>query len=511
MIMACGGDGNGGVWPGSNAGLNVPSSPSPSPGWPIGIPMPSFGVAESLPPIPSPWTGPVTGTYYVCPACAGATDANPQGYPGHARQTIPDPLAGPALVVLDGQINIDMSFKGNGTAGAPIFVTSFNPAVPAKLTVSLQPQGSYIIFDSLWLATGGFGLSEGSDHIALRNSELSGDATTRSGGIGLGTWTYAGAQSVSHIVIDHNNIHAIGDVSSPLDQDAHCITLNGSDDHIWVTFNTLNACSGDAMQVEAQRGRRDKIHHIYYGKNVASNHRQSGGWVKNATDVIFSQNIAHGFRNNSGGPGACYGFQYDAEYVWFLYNEGYACNVGINIASSDVTPGTFAAIIGNVIHDQAGQQPSDPYNGGAIVVRGGTNVFVVNNTLANVDAGINMPPGTNSVTIQNNIVKTGGTQLYTEGSVTLSVSNNFFSANNFVSATAGTNAIIGDPLFVGAADFHLQTNSPAIDAGVLSSVYAAFVARGSLVGGYGASIAMDADANPRPAGAGWDLGAYEKR
>ena len=484
----------------------APPVPLPGPGWPIGIPGPSFGIAESLPPIPSPWTAAIAGTYFVCPACAGSTDAvNPNGFPGKPRQTIPNPLSGPALVVLDGQIDSNMSFTGNGTAANPIFVTSLNPSVPAKLTVDLVPSGAYIIFDHLWLATAGFGLNEGAaDHIALRNSELSGDGTTKSGGIGLGTWSYTGAQSVSNIVIDHNNIHDIGDVSALLDQDAHCITLNGSDDHVWVTFNTLTRCSGDAMQVEAQQGRRDKIHHIYYGKNVASNHRQSGGWVKNATDVIFSQNITHDFRNNSGGPGACYGFQYDAEYVWFLYNEGYACNVGINIASSDISPGTFAAIIGNIIHDQAGQQPTNPYNGGAIVVRGGTNVYVVNNTLANVDAGINMPPGTNAVTIQNNIIKTSGTQLYTEGSVTLTVSNNLFSANNFTGATAGTNAKIGDPLFVSATDFHLQGTSPAIDAGVLSSVYATFLNR------YGISIALDADANSRPAGVAWDLGAYEK-
>jgi hypothetical protein len=48
-----------------------------------------------------------------------------------------------------------------------------------------------------------------------------------------------------------------------------------------------------------------------------------------------------------------------------------------------------------------------------------------------------------------------------------------------------------NPLFVGASDFHLQSNSPAIDAGITIP------------------ITNDFDGNARPQGSSFDIGAYE--
>jgi hypothetical protein len=60
-------------------------------------------------------------------------------------------------------------------------------------------------------------------------------------------------------------------------------------------------------------------------------------------------------------------------------------------------------------------------------------------------------------------------------------------------AAHGINA---DPQVVSAAnrDFHLQSGSPAIDEGLA----------------IGADYSADRDGNPRPLGAGWDIGAYER-
>jgi hypothetical protein len=54
----------------------------------------------------------------------------------------------------------------------------------------------------------------------------------------------------------------------------------------------------------------------------------------------------------------------------------------------------------------------------------------------------------------------------------------------------GDNAIIANPLFVGANDYHLQSNSPAVNTGAV------------------VPLAFDYDDNPRPIG-GYDIGAYE--
>jgi hypothetical protein len=60
--------------------------------------------------------------------------------------------------------------------------------------------------------------------------------------------------------------------------------------------------------------------------------------------------------------------------------------------------------------------------------------------------------------------------------------------------TRGESSIEGDARFVNAeaGDFHLQQGSPAVDAGSAE-----------------AGPKDDLEGAPRPAGRGWDLGAYE--
>jgi hypothetical protein len=66
--------------------------------------------------------------------------------------------------------------------------------------------------------------------------------------------------------------------------------------------------------------------------------------------------------------------------------------------------------------------------------------------------------------------------------------------------------IEADPRFVDAANgnFSLQATSPAIDAGVASSVYALYAQT------FGPLLAVDFADSSRPVGAGWDIGAYER-
>ncbi|MHC5856566.1 choice-of-anchor Q domain-containing protein [Nostoc sp.] len=60
----------------------------------------------------------------------------------------------------------------------------------------------------------------------------------------------------------------------------------------------------------------------------------------------------------------------------------------------------------------------------------------------------------------------------------------------------GTHDIIGDPQFVNPSnsDFHLRSNSPAINRGY-----------------YWSGLTTDFEGNPRPSGSGYDIGAYEYR
>ena len=495
---------------------------------PIGVPAPSFGLDESAPAMPNPWNAVVSGWYYVCPSCAGATDnSNPNGYPAKARQTIPSPLGAGSTVIVSGQVDTDESFTGNGSASAPIFIRGVDYPSRPKLTGAQTVSGSYVILENIhWgpanAADGDFGVSvyEGNHHIAIRDCELSGNLN-RSGGIGLGSWDYGGSQSLSNVVVNNCSVHDIGDVAASNDQDAHCITVNGSVDHLWVTYNTLARCSGDGMQVEAQQGRRDKIHHVYFAKNTSHHHRQTGAWIKHATDVIFSQNVMHDFSPNSGGSGAGTGFQYGPEQVWLLFNETYNAPAGIAMVSNDPPgDGLYQYAIGNVIHDIHGPANANPYDQGAIIVRGGTHVSLVNNTIDRFDSGINVLPGMDNVSIVNNIVSnravsgSDDNDLYVEGSTVVLGANLFFNSSGYRFNLNGSTSTsppgqcqgctTGDPLFLNssAADYRLQAGSAAINAGASSDVYAAFQTR------YGISIAVDADGKSRPAGA-WDVGAYQ--
>jgi hypothetical protein len=62
-----------------------------------------------------------------------------------------------------------------------------------------------------------------------------------------------------------------------------------------------------------------------------------------------------------------------------------------------------------------------------------------------------------------------------------------------VGTVAGTGEVGADPVYLSGSDYHLQTGSPAIDAGT----DAAAVTLEDFAGGV------------RPADAGWDLGCYE--
>jgi len=333
----------------------------------------------------------------------------------------------------------------------------------------------------------------------------------RAGGLGLGSWGYNGAQSISYVVVNNCRIHDLGDVNASTDQDSHGITVNGSVDHLWVTYNEISYTSGDAMQVEAQQNRNAKIHHVYYGRNHAHHNKQTGGGFKHATDVIISQNRVHDHRPSSSSQGACMNTLYGPEYTWFLFNEVYNCNIGIGLFGNDGTAGQYTFVIGNVIHNIHASNPNDPYNAGAIVGYGGVNVSYINNTIYDVDAGFNLPPGWSTIQLYNNIIanRTGSStyDIYIESDPSrMTIRNNLFPTNaRFYGANAGQNSVTGNPAFVDAAggNFALQSGSPAIDKGTLHTAYATFYSR------YGIDISKDFTGSARPLGANWDIGAYE--
>ncbi len=492
---------------------------------PIGVPMPPFGINEQAPPLPNPWNSNVPGFYYVR---SGGTN-NGNGYPGNPRSVLPDPIPAGSVVVIEGTYTTrhDVNrVRAQGTASQPVFIRGVSDTNRATITQKWIVDGSYYIIEYIngnWSNSSGNGkLDIYGDHGVVRHGDFRGDTDKGIGGV---------HPAGQYMVIWKNYIHDVGDVKANFDQDNHCIAIGDGTSDVWILDNEIARCSGDGLQIN---GTLAGTHHIYFGRNVTHSHKQTGMWSKTARDVIFSQNTVYNIRPSNSSGGGCTGVQYGPDYVWWLFNRLYDCESGIRAESdSDMgAPRPRRFFIGNLIYDITDSDPPDPDNphaSGAIVLRGGYENYLVNNTLWNYQAGI-MSPASGFLKMENNILGARnnplGRDIYIETSSMATSStlrhSLFWSApvritwggggsgpvytlEAFQIATGkGEQSFTLDPRFVNASskDFHLQPTSPAVDRGLLSEVYAIFLNR------YGIDIAKDIEGSARPIGA-YDIGAYE--
>jgi hypothetical protein len=370
---------------------------------PVGIPAPDFGIVEEGPAAPSPWVSPVPGFYYVDPTVGYATDlANPFGSPAQPRLTIPSPVPAGAVVELHGAYGAahtsPRGVRANGTASAPVYIRGVEEKEKDKgkakdgrvpVTGCWEISGTYFIVENLeFTGCGNIILLAPTDHGVLRGSDIHG--TLEGGGVGVQSWN---GQSVSNVVLFQNLIHDNGDVHADYDQDVHGIAVGAHVSFLWVLENALVRNSGDGIQINAGSGRlQATTHHVYVGRNTAHSNKQSGFWTKQAVDVIFSQNQSFNHRPSNSSMGACMGGQYSPEYVWYIANVVGQCDFGIQLASDDNGFGTQQFFIGNVIaqiHDTIGRfDPDNTWQNCGISLPGGTERYVIQNTLYDVDSGV---------------------------------------------------------------------------------------------------------------------------
>jgi len=313
----------------------------------------------------------------------------------------------------------------------------------------------------------------------------------------------------------------------------HGVSVGALVNNLWIIDNEIYRNSGDGIQINAgSLASQSTTHHIYVGRNLSHHNKQSGMWTKQAVDVIFSQNAIYSHRPSNSSPGGCTGFQYAPERVWFLFNHVYDCDFGIYTGSnSGLGSGTESYYIGNLIHNihhsTSTYNPGTGWSNAGLTLVGGLNRYVVNNTIFDVDAGINSP-GSGALQIVNNIISNvtdpQANHIFIEDGVTASNSTinsvlfdgtvrirwgsgEVYSLAGFQAAFPGNglNSLNADPLFVNTAgnDFSLRVGSPAADAGTLASAYAAYLNL------YGSSIAKDIVGTSRPQGLRYDVGAYE--
>ncbi len=244
-----------------------------------------------------------------------------------------------------------------------------------------------------------------------------------------------------------------------------------------------------------------KVHH-----NIAYNNGQRGFWV----------------------AGAGIGPKYSLKNIMFYENKSYDNGFGIEIGGFAGTTMDSIEFYNNLIYRNK--------NAGIRITRYGEpsvdymlkNVSIINNTIyGNGTLGNGWDADNGGINIFNFIPENMmiRNNIYSENAVgtihvapeipsdSVSIDYNFFDGfQNLVDERAGTNAVYGDPLFLNSSmnDYHLQTDSPAVDKGDPQAKYndpedpdnngyALYPAQGTLrndMGAYGGPFASS-----------WDLAA----
>jgi len=483
---------------------------------------PTDDTTLSHPALPSPWTSEVSGFYYID---NNTGTSNPTwGDPTAPLDQIPRNIAAGSVVVMaPGSYDVAHespdSITFAGTASDPCWFIAENPASPPIFRRKCEILGTHTIIEDIDAAstapatdTASMGISiQNANHITVRRCDWAGN-------ISDGSWSISGSD---HIYIYDNDIHDLGDLDPPSDIDEHGINIITSDD-IWIINNRIHHVGGDSVQIGGQdsAGPTD-TNRVYLAGNTCYDNRQTAIWIKEATDVIVSTNLAYNMNNGVFAEALCFGCQYDHSNVWFINNTCRDSKGGIKFQSGSGTQ----YVIGNLIYDLAGPDTfsvSNPHHAHAITSRGG-DTYVINNTIQNCHAGISCID-TKVMTTENNLIGTPTTanasQIFFEDTTNKSSDNNYYrgTANiRFDSTTPDTLAnfqIAGfdgnaqnnsDPLFTNEAsdDFTLASGSVCVDAGKVADVYATFLSR------YGDSIAEDIAGTSRPVSS-WDIGTYER-
>jgi hypothetical protein len=455
---------------------------------PIGLPTPDWPTVgnpiDAIPPVapdstpPGGWTGQVAGRYFVQPDDPSATDTdNPYGYPALPRETLPAEYNPGSDVVYcatwnfnlphhyyvsDGGSNENQGYPGNSRyklpkpipAGAKVFVdgtcswaqtaphdieaqgdeenvvwvTNYNPAVPATLTApwavtegSAYFIGKGLVWDqSEWLYqttiivssgptyptryicfSGGSLLGKGSEEGTSSGSEENG------GGYNIdnyGDWSTVAEQIVFHDLGAHKTGNWRYEGGDPTGT-PFLINLFCRD--CWIVDCEASYASGGGFGVGIGNGDEPDEEctlRCYLGRCTAHHIAQAPFWSKRSKDCIISQCVSYTSRRDdpSFGDGPGFGGQYGPINYWIIYCTGYDMQGGVHIMGGvteveGVRTNGDVYIVGNEfynIHDTEGTagpwdaEDWDTFPGVVIGVRGGANVHVVNNTIHDFDAGI---------------------------------------------------------------------------------------------------------------------------
>ncbi len=508
---------------------------------PVGIPEAWIAPDIATKTRPTPWTSEQAGNYYVDNSVTCTDTNNIYGAPGNPRCRFPTTLNAGAYVEIHGgpyNWTSTVYIKSFGTKENPVWFVG-QPDDRPDIQMSLVLHGTYLYVENLDLSNNK-GISARpynlvqTDHIMVRNTKITGTGSIP-GTSGMG----ANGDSTRPFVgfIGYNNtISYLGDYVAEVENDHHALYTGSYISDVWFLDNLTHHNGGDGVQfshggVEA--------HHFYYGRNISHNERENCVDIKQANDVIISENICHSIRPVSSSDGACMVVHYDPSRIWFINNTIYDCNTAI------VTSGSMDTfVVGNLIYDIS--EYSTETHGDISLFRSGSairaynsgDMYVANNTIYSSVLGVSysalagykcditgnvfssfipgeftsnnayaiMMSGDNTAVLNSNIENNifhNPMRLHIDGTTYTSLSN--LQTEELKCDDNGGSCFDSDPLFTDIVNnnFYLQATSPAIDKGALSNVYETFNNT------YGLDIKKDIEGNTRPTGDAWDIGAFE--
>jgi hypothetical protein len=490
---------------------------------PLGIPAPPFGVTQTA----------GAFTHYVDNTAAGATDTgNPNGSPARPRRTIPSTLAAGSVVEVRGGPYI-YNFSGaaahtlNGTATAPVFIRGvgapvFTPPSGTQSERDLGFAGSYYIVEGLKVdARGWMGVRLTGNHGVFRDSEVF--------GMGSNFNPVVSGDGSFHVML-RNYIHDNGPVPTPQEFDVHGAKFSAGNSNIWILDNRFERNAGDDVQIgddciggssQCLTSTATWPANIYIGRNTGNTGGENCIDIKQAKDVIISQNECWNFHPGGTSDGAAGITHNAAQRVWWIFNKIHDSEIGIrvnsNLAGDDGPSGGSVYVLGNLFYGirSAGFRVSDGYSSGAAIV-GWNNqtVHVVDNTITNSDRCIGLNSVFSSLPVLGNLcdgAKSSGVFVALVSQNVASINYSLFSPTTSVrwgSSTYSTPQFAGQcaNCRTGAAlldgTYRPTAQSPAIGANVRHSTYALFQST------YGRSIDFDQSGLARNATVR-TIGAYE--
>ena len=418
-------------------------------------------------------------TYYVSP---GGNDSNPgtEDQPWLTIQKAADTLvAGETVYIKAGTYQEKVAPQNSGSIGNYITYAVYPGDVVTVdgngVSLSSGQDGLFNVSNKSYITISGLRIINAGPHfnsngILVDNSShviIEKNYTYNTASSGIGVWLS------DNITIDGNEVELACNGG-----EQECITVSGTD--IFEIKNNHVHHDGPAEiggeGIDAKDGSsngkiyNNYVHHINGRVGIYVD-----AWNKHTYNIEVFQNRVHDVNDD--------GFTVASERSGLLEN----INIYNNIAYDNMVGITISK------------------NGGPLFSHPMKNIRVINNTFYNNGigdwgGGIYVDnPDVESAVIRNNICSQNlSFQIVPERNVptqNLTVDHNLIDGfRGYSGEIYGNDYVEGDPLFVSpsGADFHLQEGSPAIDKG--SSVDAP---------------STDFDANSRPQGQGYDIGAFE--